>query len=55
MPGDIGILDETGRLYLKGRERDEINKDGMKVYPADVEAVVEQFSQTHDVCVFWVR
>ncbi|HLD13506.1 MAG TPA: class I adenylate-forming enzyme family protein [Burkholderiales bacterium] len=52
MTGDIGILDETGRLYLKGRERDEINKGGMKVYPADVEAVVEQFSQTDDVCVF---
>lgn len=52
MTADIGLLDESGRLYLKGRERDEINKGGMKVYPADVEAVVEQFSHTEDVCVF---
>lgn len=52
MTGDIGVLDEAGRLYLRGRERDEINKGGMKIYPMDVEAVVEQFSQTDDVCVF---
>ena len=24
--GDMGLIDDRGRLYLKGRERDEINK-----------------------------
>ena len=33
-------------LQLRGRERDEINKGGMKIYPADVDAVVERFAQT---------
>ena len=50
--GDIGVLDGAGRLYLRGRERDEINKGGMKIYPADIEAIVEGFDQARDVCVF---
>ena len=52
MTGDIGLLDDRGRLYLKGRERDEINKGGMKVFPADIDEVVEQFGGTQDVCTF---
>ena len=50
--GDIGVLDERGHLYLRGRERDEINKGGTKVYPADIDAVVERFAETRDVCAF---
>ena len=50
--GDIGLIDERGRLYLKGRERDEINKGGAKVYPADVDAVVERFEHATAVCTF---
>ena len=50
--GDIGTLDERGYLYLRGREREEINKGGMKVYPGDVDAVIERFPATVDVCTF---
>ncbi len=50
--GDKGLIDERGRLYLKGRERDEINKGGAKVYPADVDAVVESFAHARAVCAF---
>jgi acyl-CoA synthetase (AMP-forming)/AMP-acid ligase II len=52
MTGDIGFLDERGRLLLRGRERDEINKGGMKIYPSDIDAVVERFSGATDVCAF---
>ena len=52
MTGDIGLLDDRGRLSLKGRERDEINKGGIKIYPADVDTVVEQFEHTVDVATF---
>jgi acyl-CoA synthetase (AMP-forming)/AMP-acid ligase II len=52
MTGDIGFIDETGRLVLRGRERDEINKGGMKVFPSDIDAVVERFGRTKDVCTF---
>ncbi len=52
LTGDIGLLDERGRLYLRGREREEINKGGMKIYPADIDSVVERFEWTRDVCSF---
>lgn len=52
LTGDIGFLDDRGRLVLRGRERDEINKGGMKIYPADVDAVVERFAGATDVCTF---
>jgi len=52
LTGDIGLCDEQGRLVLRGRERDEINKGGMKIYPADVDAVVERFEHASDVCTF---
>jgi len=50
--GDIGLVDERGWLYLKGREREEINKGGTKIYPADIDAVVERFEMTKEVCAF---
>ena len=50
--GDIGLVDERGYLYLRGRQREEINKGGAKVFPGDVDAVAEQFAGTLDVCSF---
>lgn len=50
--GDIGTIDEQGLLYLRGREREEINKGGLKVYPADIDHVIERFPATADVCTF---
>lgn len=52
MTGDIGYLDARGRLFLRGREREEINKGGMKIYPSDIDAMVEQFPGVADVCTF---
>ena len=52
LTGDIGLLDDRGLLYLRGREREEINKGGMKVHPADVDSVVERFPDTLEVCCF---
>jgi len=52
MTGDVGVVDERGVLYLRGRVREEINKGGMKVQPADVDAVVERFAGVKDVCCF---
>ncbi|MEP7305983.1 MAG: class I adenylate-forming enzyme family protein [Acidobacteriota bacterium] len=50
--GDIGFLDDGGFLHLSGREREEINKGGMKVHPTDIDMVVERFEHTVDVCAF---
>jgi acyl-CoA synthetase (AMP-forming)/AMP-acid ligase II len=52
LTGDLGVVDARGWLFLRGRERDEINKGGIKVHPADVDAVIERFPATADVCTF---
>ncbi len=39
--GDIGRIDENGFLYLLGRAKHVINFAGMKVFPYEVEAVLE--------------
>ena len=50
--GDIGVMTDEGHLVLRGRERDEINKGGMKVFPADIDAVLDTAEGVNDVCAF---
>jgi long-chain acyl-CoA synthetase len=39
--GDLGAIDETGRLYFKGRKKDVIvTAAGMNIFPEDLEAVL---------------
>jgi acyl-CoA synthetase (AMP-forming)/AMP-acid ligase II len=52
LTGDIGIKDERGWIYLCGRTREEINKGGIKVYPSDVDAVIDRCKGVADVCCF---
>ncbi len=52
LTGDIGFMDQEGRLVLRGRERDEINKGGMKVFPADIDAALDTAEGVADVCAF---
>jgi acyl-CoA synthetase (AMP-forming)/AMP-acid ligase II len=40
--GDLGRIDSDGFLFLSGRATDVINFAGMKVFPADVESVLNQ-------------
>jgi acyl-CoA synthetase (AMP-forming)/AMP-acid ligase II len=53
--GDIGLIDERGYLYLRGRSREEINKGGMKIYPTDVDLVAENSPGVSDVCTFAIH
>lgn len=39
--GDVGRLDVDGNLHVVGRRGDVVNRGGAKVYPAEVERVVE--------------
>jgi acyl-CoA synthetase (AMP-forming)/AMP-acid ligase II len=55
MTGDIGLIDDRGLLFLRGREREEINKGGMKVYPGDIDSVAEESRSVSDVCAFAVE
>ncbi len=41
--GDLGSVDEDGRLYYKGRKKDVIvTSDGLNVFPDDVESVLNR-------------
>lgn len=45
--GDIGTLDQSGRLYFKGREKDVIvTAAGLNIYPDDLEAALNSQPET---------
>ena len=52
MTGDIGHLDDRGRLFIEGRASDEINRGGIKIFPADIDHVAVQFPAVADACTF---
>jgi len=54
LTGDIGYVDDRGRLYLRGREREELNKGGIKVHPADIEAAAQAGASMLETCSFAV-
>ena len=50
--GDLGALDTEGNLYFKGRKKNIIvNREGMKIYPDDLEAVLRQQPEVRDCLV----
>jgi long-chain acyl-CoA synthetase len=50
--GDLGVLDEQGNLFFKGRKKDVIvTPAGMNVYPEDLEAALRAQSQVRDAVV----
>jgi len=50
-PGDLGMLDASGYLYLKGRAKDMIIRGGINIYPAEVEAVLQSHPAVADSAV----
>jgi long-chain acyl-CoA synthetase len=50
--GDLGALDEDGNLYFKGRKKNVIvNREGMNIYPDDLEAVLREQPGVRDCVV----
>jgi fatty-acyl-CoA synthase/long-chain acyl-CoA synthetase len=52
--GDIAYWDDEGYLYICDRKTDMIISGGMNIYPAEIEAVLEQHPEVYDVAVFGV-
>lgn len=50
-PGDLGMLDEHGYLYLRGRAKDMIIRGGINIYPGEVEAVLQSHPAVADSAV----
>ena len=50
--GDLGAIDADGNLYFKGRKKNVIvNREGMNIYPDDLEAVLRQQPEVRDCVV----
>jgi len=52
--GDIAYRDEEGFLYICDRKKDMIISGGMNIYPAEIEAALEQHPDIYDVAVFGI-
>lgn len=49
--GDIGIMDESGWLYLVDRKKDVIIASGFKVWPREIEDVLYEYPSVREVAV----
>ncbi|MEO8667141.1 MAG: class I adenylate-forming enzyme family protein [Bauldia sp.] len=54
-PGDVGRLTSDGLLFLDGRADDIMNLSGVKVSPAEIQAVAEAFPGVIDCVAFPLR
>jgi acyl-CoA synthetase (AMP-forming)/AMP-acid ligase II len=52
--GDIAYRDDEGYLYICDRKTDMIISGGMNIYPAEIEAALEQHPEIYDVAVFGI-
>jgi long-chain acyl-CoA synthetase len=52
--GDIGRIDDDGFLFILGRAKNVINFNGMKIFPAEVEAVLNQYPGIEESKVYAV-
>ena len=50
--GDLGRLDSEGFLYIAGREKNVINFTGMKIFPYEVESVLNQYPDIKESLVY---
>jgi len=53
--GDVGRLDEEGRLFVEGRDDDMIVSGGENVFPAEVEDCLHQHKDVADAAVVGVE
>ena len=52
--GDRGSIDRQGILRLTGRLKDEINRAGFKVQPAEIDTLLERNPVVAEACVFGI-
>lgn len=52
--GDIGVIDEDGYLYFKGRTKEMIKSSGFSVFPEDVEAIMSEHEAVAQIAVIGV-
>src|SRR3546814_10448372 len=53
--GDVGVLNESGDLALRGRVHDVFKSGGYNIYPAEIEAELETHSEVRQAAVIGVE
>src|SRR6185437_12626282 len=54
--GDLGVVDEAGNLYFKGRKKNVIvTAEGMNIYPEDLEAALRRDPAVRDCMVIGIQ
>lgn len=52
--GDTGHVDQSGSITLTGRLKDEINRAGRKIQPAELDALLESHPAIAEACAFGI-
>ena len=52
--GDWGTVDAAGHICLSGRVKDEINRGGFKVQPAEIDMLLERHDAVEEACTFGI-
>jgi len=52
--GDIGELDEQGKLILVGRSKSEINRGGIKIQAEEIDMLLERHEAIAEACAFGI-
>jgi long-chain acyl-CoA synthetase len=52
--GDVGLLDDDGFLFLRGRKKELIIVGGVNIYPLEIETVISTMPAVSDVAVFGI-
>ena len=52
--GDVAYRDEDGYYYIADRKRDMIISGGMNIYPAEIEAALDESPDVYEAAVFGV-
>jgi long-chain acyl-CoA synthetase len=50
--GDIGYLDDDGGVFLLDRAKNIIKRNGVTIYPAEIDEVLERFPSVAHACTF---
>jgi len=52
--GDLGYIDGDGYLFLEGRKKNIINFSGMKIFPQEVERILNSYKEVKESYVYGV-
>ncbi len=52
--GDVAYRDDEGYFYICDRKKDMVISGGMNIYPAEIEAVLEQHPDVYEATVFGI-